>query len=76
MDIAPLASFEVAVFKESFEHLLGREELKSCVNTEQYQKTIIPVSAEFRELNGRKFTSKGYYYLFYVSDIVRWKNAT
>jgi len=74
--LAPLASFEVAVFKEAFEHLLGREELKPFMNTEQYEKTIVPVLAEFREHNGRKFVSKGYSYFFYVGEIGRRKNAT
>jgi hypothetical protein len=66
----PASSFEVGVFKTAFEDILGKEEFSTYMNTKDWEKCVIPISAEVSDIKKRKYKSKlPYKYNFYVSEI-------
>lgn len=68
-----LIRVEIALFQNSFEQLLGANELKPYMNEKDYWKTEIPLSVMFSERRGRKFIERNYFYFFYVSDFIHKK---
>ncbi|MBL8251154.1 MAG: hypothetical protein JNK31_05760 [Candidatus Competibacter sp.] len=71
---SPLAagtSVEVAVFRSEFEKLLSLKSLDKYANTEEYEKTVVPLEVGFKDHKGKVFTSKSFSYFYYVGEIER-----
>ena len=66
----PRSSCEVSIFQDSFEEMAGVKELSKYFNMNEYHKTNLPLHAELKDIEGRKYQSgKQYYYFFYVSEV-------
>lgn len=65
------ASVEVAVFRSAFEELLNIKSLDKYANTEEYEKTVVPLEVGFRDHKGKVFMSNSFRYFYYVGEIER-----
>jgi len=66
------ASVEIAVFRSAFEELLNIKSLDKYANTEEYEKTVVPLAVGFRDHKGKVFMSKSFRYFYYVGEIERY----
>ena len=65
------SSLDVAIFQSSFEKLLNLKALDKFSNTDEYEKTMVPLEVGFRDHKGKVFKSKSFKYFYYVSEIER-----
>ena len=64
-------SCEVAVFKSAFEEILGFKELDKYCNTEDCEKTRIPLHVTIKDHFGKIFTSDNFKYFLYIGELER-----
>ncbi len=65
------SSLDVAIFLSAFEELLNFKSLDKYSNTEECEKTVVPLEVGFRDHKGKVFTSKSFKYFYYVGEIER-----
>jgi len=65
------SSLDVAIFQSSFEKLLNLKSLDKYSNTEEYEKTVVPLEVGFRDHKGKVFKTKSFKYFYYVGEIER-----
>lgn len=65
----PGTNFEVGMFVDAFESILGAHEFKKFFNKEDSDKCIITITAAFKDVEGKFYSSKNkYQYSFYASE--------
>lgn len=64
-------SLDVAIFRSAFEELLNLKTLDKFSNTEEYEKTVVPLEVGFRDHKGKVFKSNSFKYFYYVGEIER-----
>jgi hypothetical protein len=67
--LSPGSCFEVALYKEAFESLLGLKTLFKAAKPEDDYRCVAPISTEVEDIHGHKYRSdKRLKYNYYVSD--------
>lgn len=62
-------SCDVAIFKDSFEKLIGCEKLDQYCNTEEYEKTEISITVQIEDHSKKVFKCQNFKYFYYVGEI-------
>lgn len=64
-------SIDVAIFLDAFQALLNLKSLDKFCNTEDAEKTFVPLEVGFKDHKGKLFKSKSFSYFYYVGVIER-----